>query len=104
MTFLMVFVCLSDLFAASTYEADAFIKLMQGSKPIFDKKSIFIFDRLYSSLNLIEHLENSNVSYVIRVPRNNFKDAQKMFDDPTVQDHIVTIGGHKVRLLRIELA
>ncbi len=98
-------VCVSSiLVSGNTYEGDAFVNMMQPLSHPTKDQTIMIFDRGFASQEMIRYLESRGQLYVIRIPRNSFKESQTMFISQEERDKTVVIGGHQVRLVRVELS
>jgi hypothetical protein len=99
-------VCLdADLVSSRVHEVTAFQTMMNQSHHQADPKSIMIFDRCYTSYEMIHFLESRQQLYVIRVPRNSFKESQSLFHrNCDCDDKTVLINSHAVRFVRIVLS
>ena len=55
------------------------------------KDDLIIFDRGYSSYELMSNIVENKAHFVIRVSSKSFKQAQEMFKDDSLQDETVTL-------------
>ena len=65
-------------------------------------KDVIIFDRGYPSFALILYLEEKGIDYLIRMPRNRFKEVDEFRDDKRFKDKIIELELTKNRFYEIK--
>ena len=110
-----IYDCLNRMLVASSlekavYEVDALHSLIKNQK--LTTNPLLVMDRGFNSYDNMPQLNKLGMKFVIRLPKNSFKEAREMFADNQCHDRVVNIsknakGGAdslNIRLIRIELS
>ena len=104
----------TQLANSSSYEVDLALNMIND----FTEKDLLIYDRGYASYKMMATLIKNNKNFLIRIPKNSFKESKKLFNSNKNYDNkIVTLDITKdcpknlnlptkiaVRLIKLQLS